>query len=430
MTAVTRCAILIMLLHILIFPVAAAPWQGDVKYDGSIPIVLNPAEPMRDHRDIKLRELWRLGGESTAEQDLFGMVEQVRLDSQGNVYILDVQLHKISVFSPSGEFLRNIGQEGEGPGDFRNAIDFFILSDDRIGVIQMLPARIAMMTTEGDGLADMFLPGSHDDTMMYSIHEAQTMDDLLLFSWTETTFAENDQVAVEGLVACDLDGSVSGVWKQISENVNRGGGTIVLNPDSDMEFVGNWTLAPDHHSYLAPWYSGYRIEVLNDQGKTVRFIEREYEPVKRNRDDIKAIEDRYSDTWIEGRKTKVEYNPFRRDIVSLAARSNGELWVLSSRGEEQRAKDTVGRYDVFDDAGHFSHTMSILLSHDPAYDEVQIRGDRLFLLKEVNNGPRVLISNTAAGSIATVLPGKREQDDEDEEREAQLFELICYELLD
>ncbi len=43
----------------------------------------------------------------------------VALDDSGNVYIPDTQKHKVQVYSPEGRYIRTIGHEGSGPGEYQ-----------------------------------------------------------------------------------------------------------------------------------------------------------------------------------------------------------------------------------------------------------------------------------------------------------------------
>ncbi len=49
---------------------------------------------------------------------VFGSVSSVTLTTDGNIAVLDLQKTEISLFSTDGEFIRNIGQQGSGPGEY------------------------------------------------------------------------------------------------------------------------------------------------------------------------------------------------------------------------------------------------------------------------------------------------------------------------
>lgn len=94
----------------------AADWKGSEENRDGVLHVMNPAQPMLPEVTLKPQELWRIGGDTDAEGEFFGVINQVTTDSDGNIYLLDLQLNEIKIFSPDGTYIRTIGREGEGPG--------------------------------------------------------------------------------------------------------------------------------------------------------------------------------------------------------------------------------------------------------------------------------------------------------------------------
>lgn len=81
---------------------------------------------------------------------------QFRIDGGGNIYILDIGEKRIMVYSPEGEFVRQIGREGEGPGEIMGGIvqlaidgnDVLYLADNSLN-------RVTLFDTKGH-LLDSF----------------------------------------------------------------------------------------------------------------------------------------------------------------------------------------------------------------------------------------------------------------------------------
>ena len=69
--------------------------------------------PTETSRTVTLVEQWRAGGED--DEHIFGLLTDARCDTEGNVYLLDHQLSRITVVSPAGEYLAELGGEGDGP---------------------------------------------------------------------------------------------------------------------------------------------------------------------------------------------------------------------------------------------------------------------------------------------------------------------------
>lgn len=66
---------------------------------------------------------------------IFGRISDVDRDRQGNIFILDSIRNCILVFSPTGEFIHQIGRYGEGPGEFNDPSKLEITGDGSICVV-------------------------------------------------------------------------------------------------------------------------------------------------------------------------------------------------------------------------------------------------------------------------------------------------------
>jgi len=64
----------------------------------------------------------------------FGHVRAVAADDAGRIYVADRIGSTVRVYSPDGEFLRQIGREGEGPGEFQWPVDIAFGPDGRLYV--------------------------------------------------------------------------------------------------------------------------------------------------------------------------------------------------------------------------------------------------------------------------------------------------------
>ena len=124
--------------------------------------IANPAKTPSGPETIELKELWRVGGYDD-EEVLFGVITDIIADSEGNFFLLDSQLSEVQVYSPDGEYLRTIGREGEGPGEFRAAFNLLLLPGGNIGVLQAFPSKIIGLTPQGDPADDFQLPETEGD---------------------------------------------------------------------------------------------------------------------------------------------------------------------------------------------------------------------------------------------------------------------------
>jgi len=68
---------------------------------------------------------------------IFGTISDVARDQQGEIFVLDRIRNCILVFSPTGEFIHQIGRYGEGPGEFNDPSTLEITGDGSICVVNI-----------------------------------------------------------------------------------------------------------------------------------------------------------------------------------------------------------------------------------------------------------------------------------------------------
>ena len=95
------------------------------------------------------QELFRLGTLAGEEWEQFGSIRSVAFDGAGRVYIFDSQIDRIFVVDPGGTLLHEIGRQGDGPGEFRNAAEMAVLEDGRVVVADLGHRAYQVFGTDG-----------------------------------------------------------------------------------------------------------------------------------------------------------------------------------------------------------------------------------------------------------------------------------------
>lgn len=90
-----------------------------VRDSAGVEIVHNGREAVEQAPTLRLTEVLRVGVLEGPEEYQFARISAVKEGSDGGIYVLDSRLHTLRVFSSTGEFVRQIGREGDGPGEFR-----------------------------------------------------------------------------------------------------------------------------------------------------------------------------------------------------------------------------------------------------------------------------------------------------------------------
>ena len=83
------------------------------------------------------------------DEFLFGDIESVARDASGNLVVADEQALEIRIFDPKGGYLRSVGREGEGPGEFLDLTGAWTLADGSIVTVDYRLDRITRFDAAG-----------------------------------------------------------------------------------------------------------------------------------------------------------------------------------------------------------------------------------------------------------------------------------------
>ena len=373
--------------------------------------MVSPAEPSNGSATVQLDELWRIGGDTDDEDQIFGLISKVLSGPKGNLYALDSQLSEIKVFSPEGEYLRTIGREGEGPGEFRGAQDMFFLPNGNIAVLQVFPGRLVVLKPDGEPADDHSLPSADEGGFVLLYRGGGTVGDNLVLSIGINHFAEGVFDQKREIVAIDDAGTIQKTLHSEKRSLTMS--TPIFNESEWTSFDRVWTVGMNGLAYIPTEWNKYQIKVCDGSG-AVRYIERAYEPRKRTseeKDRWQKIYDEFTKRQVPGSSWKLEEND--QDIGQIFPRKDGSLWVLSSRGRLDAPEGSIGVFDVFDAKGHYVRQVTLNGEGNPMTDGYFFSGNRLFVVTDFLSA-----AMAANGGSADVL--------EDENPEPMA--VICYKL--
>jgi 6-bladed beta-propeller len=135
------------------------PVTTEVK-DG-VKTVMNPDFP-RDGRFVaKLTEEMTCGEEGGPDEAILNKPLELRVDDQGRAYVMDWGDVTIKVYDADGGFLRTIGRQGQGPGEFGMGSWFELLSGGKLCILDGRQNRVTIMTTDGQYLSSFLVEGFH-----------------------------------------------------------------------------------------------------------------------------------------------------------------------------------------------------------------------------------------------------------------------------
>jgi hypothetical protein len=369
-------------LVVLLTSAGASAWDGTIETVDGQTVVRNPATPTAGEATLQLDELWRVGDD---ESDvLLGVVSELLVDDAGNVYVLDNQLSEIQVLGPDGEWLRTIGREGEGPGEFRNGGDMFWAPNGQVGVLQMWPGKIVMITPDGlpgDTYALPYKKGGNMQTASRGMGRAGRIV-LAGSAWTSNDDGEQMQLAY--LKAFDMEGNEVAGFHEASRQMNFG--NWEFQEKRFVDFQRRWAAADDGRVAAALSFDDYRIHVWNADGTLDRIIERpDHEPLERTAEEtetFQAIYDRIT-RWNPGSTFKI--SDTHQAVERLHFGADGSLWVQTAADIFRTADGHFTSFDVYDREGRFVQRVHLDLEADAMTDEVFMLGGRIYLVTDLRS---------------------------------------------
>ncbi len=87
-------------------------------------------------------------GVAPGPYDLFGP-RDLAFDAAGNLWVTDTGHDRLVVYTRAGEFVRSLGTEGSGPGQFNEPVGLTIGADGAIYVADMYNSRVVILAPDG-----------------------------------------------------------------------------------------------------------------------------------------------------------------------------------------------------------------------------------------------------------------------------------------
>lgn len=145
-----RRAQLVLVLSLVVCSACEAPDAGEVTSDSRSIAPSDPPLPVTrftaTHRLVPRVRIGRVEG--PVEQTL-GDVRALAVDRLNRVYIADALQQSVLVFDSSGVFVRSLGREGEGPGEFLWPSGITLQHDSTVWVLDRANQRYTAYDTSG-----------------------------------------------------------------------------------------------------------------------------------------------------------------------------------------------------------------------------------------------------------------------------------------
>ena len=254
-------------------------------------------DPVATAETYSLTEALRIGDEAVVDTVYFDSIDDIEVDTQGNILVADNASPGFRIFSPDGTLTHEIGSEGEAPGEFHYPPQLTVGAKDSVFAFD-----------SDNGRLTVYSPGHYQLTRMVNLH-AHVPDHVSAFDVLaiipEGLFVEFDYYTEE--VTVDEND-----WPVEIKFLNHSGGvlrdSIVLIPSYQITLISGRTLYPrlwGRESFIvsssdglihAGWNESIQVRATSLDGVVGEFVI-PHSPIPLTSNEINERISRYPTEW-------------------------------------------------------------------------------------------------------------------------------------
>jgi len=121
-------------------------WKGTIETIDGVTVVKNPIEPIYPEEVLIIEEELSIGYDEEDENYMFTYISHICVDGNGRIYVLDRRESHVKLFDQNGLYIRTIGRQGQGPGEFNRP---FFIYYPRNELLVMEFDRLSFFSPEG-----------------------------------------------------------------------------------------------------------------------------------------------------------------------------------------------------------------------------------------------------------------------------------------
>ncbi len=255
---------------------AQSSWESEVSTQGDVTTVRTISGSVWGGI-ATLKEELSIGVESGDRGYMFGQV-QALAEHYDELFVLDQQMQAVRVYDLQGRHLRDLGKEGQGPGEMKRPESMVIGQDGRIWLRDPPNGRIMILRPDGTEAGVVKIRSGFSTAIPMvmtadgTLYNSQLLDpEALMTEWVTgyVPLSEDESMTGDPITPPDFD------LEPATLEARRGGSMST----AVVPFTGTtvWTLSPKGVQ-AAGVSSDYSFDLLHPGGRVFRVI-KSWEPV-------------------------------------------------------------------------------------------------------------------------------------------------------
>ncbi|MGB7296695.1 MAG: 6-bladed beta-propeller [Candidatus Aminicenantales bacterium] len=312
----------------------------EIKMEDGIPVVYNPKEPVPQAGQpskFTLKEDFTIGKDTEDPNCMFSGLQHTQVDEEEYMIAADWKECLIKVYDRNGKHVRSFGRKGQGPGEIGLPYYLGIFQGNKIVVHDQMNGKFIIYSREGELLKEVPM-GIYRTITRFKVD-------------SEGNFYAFPRTFDETKVSFELkkfDPALEPLATFATYEVTRNPRVVRAFQPAQQLFV---QISRDENIiWLEPLK--YELTLMNREGKAVRKIVKDYEPVKiTEAHEKRLIQQTWGDQGIRpGYKFDIpkHFPPVRAFYVD----DDERIYVRTYDYVEKEGQQ-LDRYDVFDPEGRY-----------------------------------------------------------------------------
>lgn len=122
-------------------------------------VIQSALEPIWGHEPQLVEDL-RIGMLEGTDEYVFGFITALAVGLDGSIFVYDAQVPVIRQYDPTGRYVRDVGREGQGPGEYRRVMGMHVMHDGRLATWDPGNTRLTMFDSAGAYLSSYRVPST------------------------------------------------------------------------------------------------------------------------------------------------------------------------------------------------------------------------------------------------------------------------------